>query len=76
VRKFESKAELIEFIKQQTSIELKNVDGFCGDNPDLLYAEIPRKERSLVLSVCKKYGIKTNEHLNGKYWFYLKGGAE
>jgi hypothetical protein len=67
--------ELIEFIKKQTNVELKNIDGFCGDNPDLLYAEIPRKERNLVLSVCRKNGIETNEHLNGRYWFYVKGGA-
>lgn len=74
-KQFESKAELIEFIKQQTNVELKNIDGFCGDNPDLLYAEILREMRNLVLSVCKKYGIETNEHLNGRYWFYVKGGA-
>jgi hypothetical protein len=75
VKQFEDKAELIEFIRQQTNIELKNIDGFCGDNPDLLYAEIPRKERNLVLSICEKYGIETNEHLNGRYWFYVKDGA-
>ena len=75
VKEFESKAELIEFIKQQTNVELKNIDGFCGDDPDLLYAEIPREERNLVLSVCKKYGIETNEHLDGRYWFYVKSGA-
>lgn len=73
---FASKTDLIEFIKKQTNVELKNEDGFCGDEPDLLYAEIPRKSRNSVLMLCKKHGIRTEEHLNGKYWFYVKGGAE
>ena len=72
-KQFESKSELIEFIKQQTNVELKNIDGFLGDNPNLLYAEIPREKRNIVLSICRKHGIETNEHLNGRYWFYVKG---
>jgi hypothetical protein len=76
MKHFESKAALIEFIKQQTNVELKNIDGFCGDNPDLLYAEVPSEKRNLVLSVCDKYGIETCQHVNGKYWFYVKGGGE
>lgn len=73
---FESKTDLIAFIKKQLNIELKNIDGFCGANPDLLYAEIPKKHINSVLSLCQKCDIKTCEHLNGKYWFYVKGGAE
>lgn len=68
---FTNKQDLIDFIKNQTNVELKNIDGFCGENPQILYAEIPKKHRNAVLSVCRKYGIETCEHLNGKYWFYL-----
>jgi hypothetical protein len=71
VKHFANKAELIEFIKNQTNAELENIDGFCGDNPKLLYAEIPKGKERAVLSVCRQYGIETNEHVHGKYWFYL-----
>lgn len=73
---FESKADLVAFIKKQTNVELKNIDGFCGDNPDLLYAEIPKNRKNCILSLCRKHGIETNEHIRNHYWFYVKGGAE
>lgn len=73
---FSSKQELIDFIKKQTNVELQNVDNFCGANPDLLYAEIPRNHRNSVLSLCRKYGIETNEHVNGKWWFYLNNTSQ
>ena len=76
---FSNKQELIDFFKKQLNIDLKNIDGFCGNNSRLLYAEIPRKHRNNVLSYCIKSGIETCEHVNGKYWFYLdnadKSGA-
>lgn len=73
---FDSKESLIEFIKEQLGVELINIDGFCGDDPDLLYAEIPRKHKNAILSFCRKHGIETNEHLSNRYWFYVKGGVE
>lgn len=71
--KFDSKADLVAFIKKQTGVELKNIDGFCGDNPDLLYAEIPKNRKNEILALCHKYGIETNEHVHNQYWFYVKG---
>jgi hypothetical protein len=70
-KSFNSKQELIDFIKAQCKVELKNIDNFCGNNPDFLYAEIPQKYKNSVLSLCNKYGIEINEHLNNKYWFYI-----
>lgn len=72
--RFESKADLVAFIKKQTGVELKNIDGFCGDNPDLLYAEIPKNRKNEILALCHKYGIETNEHVHNQYWFYVNGG--
>ena len=71
---FERKEDLVAFIKKQTGVELKNVDGFCGDHPDLLYAEIPKNRKNEILSLCRKHGIETNEHIHNHYWFYVKGG--
>lgn len=68
---FKNKQDLINFIKNQCNVELQNIDGFCGENPDLLYTEIPKDHKNSVLSVCCKYGIQTNEHVNNKYWIYL-----
>lgn len=73
---FSNKQELIDFIKEQTNVDLKNIDNFCGDNPDLLYAEITRNHRGSVLSLCRKHCIETNEHVNGKWWFYLNNTAQ
>ena len=73
--KFKRKADLVAFIEKHTGVELKNIDGFCGDDPDLLYAEIPKKHLNAVLSLCHKRGIETNEHLHNRYWFYVKGGG-
>ncbi len=69
---FKNKQELIDFIKNQCNVELQNINNFCGQNPDLLYTEIPRNHKNLVLSVLNRNGIQTNEHLNNKYWIYLK----
>ena len=69
---FANKAELIEFIKNQCGVELKNIDNFCGEDPELLYTEIPKRYIRPVLSLCHKYGIQTNEHCKDAYWIYLK----
>lgn len=68
---FRNKSELIAFIKDQCGVELQEESGSLNDDPELLYTEIPRKYKNSVLSVLKKYGIETNEHLNGKFWLYL-----
>ena len=45
--------------------------------PYMLFCEkacnfIPKKQRSSILYFLHKKNIKTNEHLHGKYWIYLK----
>lgn len=73
---FSTKQELIDFIKSQLNVELQNIDGYCGNEPDLLYAEVPRAHKNAVLDLCRKHGIETNEHVKRKYWFYLKNTNE
>ena len=70
---FESKQELIDFVQQQFGVVLENDEEYIlNDHPELLYTEIPKKHRNSILSFFRKKNIETNEHLNGKYWIYLK----
>ncbi len=76
---FESKQELIDFIKHQTNVELKDdkSERFNNDT-NILYARIPGKtgfenqETNPVLALLNKNGIRHEEHLNGGYWIFLK----
>lgn len=77
-RNFSSKQELIDFVKQQTNVELKDdKNERFNNNDDILYARIPgktgfeNKSTNPVLSLLKKNGIRCEEHLNGGYWIYL-----
>lgn len=76
---FDSKQELIDFIKKQTNIELKDDKSErFNDRDDILYARIPgktgyeHKGTNPVLSLLEKNGIRCEEHLNSGYWIYLK----
>lgn len=66
-----TKKELIEFIKYQLNIELKIIDRFSSN--ELIYVEIDKKDQVSVLSLLNKLSIEHNEHLNNKYWIYVKG---
>lgn len=67
---FESKQELINFVKEQLNVELKGEEPFNGDE-NLFYTKFPKNQKNNILNLFRKYGIETNEHLNNKYWVYL-----
>ena len=73
---FESKQELIDFVKEQFGVVLENEEHFLNSEPDLLYTRIPKQYQNQILSAFKKWGIETNEHLNNGYWIYLINDAE
>ena len=68
---FKSKQELIEFVKTQLNVELKGEEPFDAEYEDLFYTKLPKNRKSEILSLFRKCGIETNEHLNNKYWIYL-----
>ena len=70
---FETKQELIDFVREQFGVVLENDEThLLNHHPDLFYTFIPKKQRSSILYFLHKKNIKTNEHLHGKYWIYLK----
>ena len=70
---FETKHELIDFVRKQFGVILENDESHpLNQHPDLLYTVIPRNQRNAILSFFHKKKIEINEHLNGKYWIYLK----
>ena len=70
---FESKQALIDFVKEQCGVVLENDEKHrLNQHPELLYTEIPKVHRNSILSLFHKKNIETNEHLNGKYWIYIK----
>lgn len=73
-KEFNSKQELIDFVKHQTNIELKDDKSERLNNQqDVLYARLPGKsDNNAVLSLLDKYGIRHEEHLNNGYWIWLK----
>lgn len=70
---FETKRDLIDFVREQLGVVLQNDETHpLNRHTDLLYTVIPRSQRNSILSFFHKKKIETNEHLNGKYWIYLK----
>ena len=69
---FETKQDLIDFVREQLGVVLENDEEYIlNKHPDLLYTEIPKRNRNQIFSLFQKKNIQTNEHLNGKYWIYL-----
>lgn len=68
---FESKQELVDFVKEQTGFVLENEEHFLNSDPHLLYTKIPRVVQNSILSLFHKKNIQTNEHTNNGYWIYL-----
>ena len=70
---FETKQELIDFVREQFGVVLENDETHpLNQHPDLLYTVIPKNQRNSILSFFHKKKIETNEHLNGNYWIYLR----
>ena len=69
---FNNKQELVDFVKEQFGVILENDESHTlNKHPDLLYTEIPEAHKNQIFSLFHKKNIRTNEHLNGKYWIYL-----
>lgn len=68
---FLSKQDLVNYIKQQFNVEVKNERHYLNDNPNILYTEIPMKFKNNVVSGLKKLGVRIEEHINNKYWIWL-----
>lgn len=70
---FETKQDLIDFVREQFGVVLENDEThLLNQHPDLLYTVIPKNQRNSILSFFRKKKIETTEHLNDKYWIYLR----
>lgn len=71
MKKFKNKNELIEFVKHQLNIELKNEDTSLNKMKKVLYTEIKRNIKNPVLMLLNKYKIRYEEHSNDYYYIYI-----
>lgn len=71
MKKFKNKNELIEFVKHQSGIELKNEDTIMNKMKKVLYTEIKRNIKNSTLMLLNKYKIRYEEHSNNYYYIYL-----
>jgi len=69
---FKNKSELIDYIKKQTNIELKNEDILLNKKRNVLYTEIPKGRKTFLLSFLNEKGIKYSYHVDDYYWIYVK----
>jgi len=69
---FKNKSELIEYIKKQTNIELKNEDILLNKKRTMLYTEIPKNRKTFLLSFLSEKGIKYSYHVDNYYWIQVK----
>jgi len=72
MKNFKNKSELIEYVKKQTNIELKNEDILLNKKRNMLYTEIPKNRKTFLLSFLNEKGIKYNYHVDNYYWIYVK----
>ena len=70
--KLNGKKELIQFIQHQTNILLRNDKSDLNKNKNILYTEINRNDKNIVLGILTKYKIKYETHINNNYWIYIK----
>jgi len=68
-----SKADFVQFIKEQINIEITNdeTDSLNGKK-NVIYTKIPDMKERLVLSLLAEYNVKIVEHRNNYYWMYIK----
>jgi hypothetical protein len=69
---FKNKSELIDYVKKQTNIELKNEDILLNKKRNILYTEIPKNRKTFLLSFLNEKGIKYIYHVDDYYWIYVK----
>ena len=66
------KEQLINIIKQQLNVELKNdKEDMFNQNRNILYTDISRNDKLVVLGYLIKNNIAYCEHINNKYWIYV-----
>lgn len=67
-----TKDSLIEFIKQQTNVELKNdKSDSMNSKRNVLYTQISRDNKNTVLSLLNKKGIRADNHIKDYYFITL-----
>jgi len=69
---FKNKSELIDYVKKQTNIELKNENILLNKKRNALYTEIPKNRKTFLLSFMHEKGIKYSYHVDDYYWIYIK----
>lgn len=70
---FKNKQELVDFIKKQTNITLENdVEGILNKKRNVLYTYVSRDDAYKVFPLLHKYGIRSEGHLKGYYWIWIK----
>lgn len=67
-----NRQELIKFIKYQIDVELTPITNEYLNIKNTIYVEIKKQDQFKVLSLLDKKGIRHEEHLNNKYWIYIK----
>jgi len=72
MKNFKNKSELIEYVKKQTNIELKNENILLNKKRNMLYTEIPKNRKTFLLSFLNEKGIKYSYHVDDYYWIYVK----
>lgn len=66
--KFKNKKDLVERVKKQLNITLPNRKELFNTKRRVLYTEIRNRDRINVIPFLKKYGARTESHINEKYW--------
>ena len=70
---FKNKAELIQFVKNQTNIELSNdKKDILNNKRNYLHTKIDNKCKIAVLSLLNKYNIHYESHLSDYYLVFIK----
>lgn len=71
--KFKNKAELLQFIKIQTNVNLENdKNNILNNKRNLLYTNISKVYKITVLSLLNKHNIMYEKHINDNYFIYVK----
>lgn len=69
-RKFKDPQDLIDFVKQQINVEIKENDTFkYRPRKAIAYMEIP--DNAPLRSLLCREGIKLEGHMKNRYWVYL-----
>jgi hypothetical protein len=72
-RTFKNKQELVDFVKTQLNVELKNdPNELLNHKRNILYTEIPKDRETPIFSLLTKYGIRYEQHMKGYYWIYIR----